>query len=63
MRTIQLLGALAALIVTVFVARIVLHGLSDHGHLDVFHLVVAALTALGAFLLLYRAARRSPDGA
>ena len=63
MRAIQFLGALAALVVSVYVSRIVLHGLTDHGHLDVFHLVVASTLAAGGLLLLHRAVRRSPRAA
>lgn len=63
MRAVEFLGAMAALIVSVFVGRIVLHGLTDHGHLDVFHLVVAAAAAIAGFLLLYRAIRGSPRAA
>jgi hypothetical protein len=62
-RLIQLVGAVVALIVSVYVSRIVFHGLTDHDHLDVFHLVVAVILAGGALLLLYRAARGSAAGA
>ena len=60
MKVIQLVGAVVTLIVSVYVAGIVHHSLADHGHLDLFHLVVAAILGLGGLLLLYRAFRRTP---
>ena len=60
MRAIQSIGAVVALLASVFVARIVTHGVTDHGELDVFHTVVAVLLALVGLLLGIRAARRSP---
>lgn len=58
MRTAQLIGAVIAFIVSVYVGRIVLHALTDHGHLDLFHLVVAAVVAMAGSVLLYRALMR-----
>jgi hypothetical protein len=55
MRMIWSAVAVAALVASVFLFRIVLHGYTDHGHLDVFHLVVALTTAVGGLLMLIRA--------
>ena len=55
MRVLLSLGAVAAFFAAIFVTRIVLHGFTDHGHLDTFHLVVAVVSASLALLLLRRA--------
>ena len=55
MKAIPALGAVLALVATVFVLRIVLHGYTDHGHLDVFHLVVGLASAALALVLSWRA--------
>ena len=60
MKMIQLLGALVFLIMSVFVGGIVHHSLADHGHLDLFHLVVATVLGIGGLLLLYRVSWRAP---
>lgn len=68
MRVIFALGAIATLLATVYIARIVLHGFTDHEHLDIFHLVVTAIglafTAALARRALYRSLgfRRPPHG-
>ena len=52
MRGVQLVGAVVALVASVFVLRIVVHLYADHGHLDVFHLFVAMASAcVGVFLI------------
>ncbi len=48
----RVVGAVAALITSVILGRIVLHSYTDHGHLDVFHLVVALVAAVGGLALL-----------
>jgi hypothetical protein len=55
MRGVQLLGALLAIVASVLLLRIVLHGYTDHGHLDVFHLFVAMGAACAGVLLVRRA--------
>ena len=60
MRILGLVAALAALVVGAYVSRIVVHGFTDHGQLDLFHLVVAAVLAVAGLLLLYRTFRGSP---
>jgi len=55
MRVLLSLGAAAAFFAAIFVARIVLHGFTAHGHLDAFHLVVALVSASLALVLLRRA--------
>lgn len=55
MRILHLLAGVAAVAVSVLVARIVLHGFTDHGRLEVFHLVVAIAAAVLGLAVLYRA--------
>jgi hypothetical protein len=50
--TLRLIGAVAALVTSFLVGKIVLHGYTHHGHLDMFHLVVALLSGLGGLALL-----------
>ena len=54
MRGVQLLGAVVALVASVFVLRIVVHLYADHGHLDVFHLFVGMASACVGVLLIRR---------
>lgn len=58
MRTLLLLGATLAVVASILVLRIVIHGYTDHGHLDVFHLIVAVIAAAAGVLLLLRGLRR-----
>ncbi|MCA1788779.1 MAG: hypothetical protein LC667_02665 [Thioalkalivibrio sp.] len=55
MKAIPALGAVLALAATVFALRIVLHGYTGHGHLDVFHLVVGLGSAALALVFAWRA--------
>ena len=55
MRALQAVGAVLALLATIWLLRIVVHGFTDHGHLDVFHLAVAIGSALVGLLFLRRA--------
>jgi len=55
MRILRLIGAVAALVTSFWIGRIVLHGYTHHAHLDVFHLVVALIAGLGGLVLLRRA--------
>jgi hypothetical protein len=54
MRALRLIGAVAALVTSVVVGRMVLHAFTEHGHLDLFHLVVAAVAGVGGLVLLRR---------
>ena len=58
---VRVIGAVAALITSVLLGHIVLHSYTDHGHLDVFHLVVALVAAIGGLALLGRALFNSAD--
>lgn len=55
MRKLQALGGLLAAVAGVLLLRVVLHGYTDHGHVDVFHLLVAAGAVVGGSLLVWRA--------
>jgi hypothetical protein len=57
MKQLLLLGAALTFVASVFLMRIVLHGYTQHGHLDVFHLVVAIAAAFAGVLLLLRMRR------
>ena len=57
MRQLLLVGAALAFVASIFIMRIVVHGYTDHGHLDVFHLVVGIGLAMGGTLLLFRTFR------
>ena len=58
MKALPAVGAVLAFFASVFVLRIVLHGFTDHGHLDVFHLLVGIGSVLVGFLLVRRALSR-----
>ena len=51
-------SAVLAFVTSFVLVRPVLHAYTDHGHLDVFHLIVATVAAMGGVLLLYRGLRR-----
>ncbi|HEX2168028.1 MAG TPA: hypothetical protein VHG09_12415 [Longimicrobiales bacterium] len=51
-------GAALTIVASIFLLRIVVHGYTDHGHLDVFHLIIAVAAASIGVLLLLRAFRR-----
>ena len=52
MRALKVIAAVAALVASVLLFRIVLHGYAHHGYLDVFHGGVASGSALlGVFLM------------
>ena len=53
--TLRLIAAMAALVTSIVIGRIVFHGYTHHGHLDVFHLVVTIIAGLGGLALLRRA--------
>jgi hypothetical protein len=55
MRGLQVLGGVLALVASILLVRIVLHGYTDHGHLDVFHLLVAIGSALVGLFFVWRA--------
>jgi hypothetical protein len=55
MKWVQLVLAVLALVGSIMLIRIVVHGLSDHGHLDVFHLLVALGGGVGGLMLIRRA--------
>lgn len=59
MRLLLLAGAALTFVGSIFLMRIVLHGFTDHGHVDVFHLIVAIGAAFVGVLLLLRV-RRDP---
>ena len=59
MKALLWLCAVAAIIASVLLSRIVLHGYTDHGHLDTFHLFVAIVSAMGGMVLMRRAATGS----
>src|SRR5687768_4419755 len=54
MKSLLLISGIVAIIAGILLARIVVHGYTDHGHLDVFHLGVALVAGLGGALLLQR---------
>lgn len=58
MRPLPAVGALLALVASVLLLRIVLHGYTDHGHLDVFHLLVGIGSAVAGLLLARRSLPR-----
>lgn len=58
MRPVLAAGAALAIAASIFLLRIVLHAYTDHGHLDVFHLIVAIGSASIGVLLLLRVFRR-----
>ena len=55
MKALPTIGALLAVVASVLLLRIVIHGYTGHGHLDVFHLAVAIASALAGLLLARRA--------
>lgn len=57
MRKLLLVGAALAFLVSIFLIRIVLHGYTGHGHLDLFHLIIAIGSAIVGVLFL-RGVRR-----
>lgn len=60
MRPLLAAGAVLTFATSIFLLRIVHHGYTDHGHLDVFHLIVAIGSAsIGAVLLLRVFRRRA----
>ena len=54
MKALPAVGAVLALVVSVFLLRIVVHGYTHHDHLDVFHLVVGIGSAVAGLLLMRR---------
>lgn len=52
MKALPAIGALLVLVVSILLLRIVLHSYTDHGHLDVFHLVVGFGLAVASLLLV-----------
>jgi hypothetical protein len=58
MKGILLAGAALALLASVYVMRIVVHGYTHHGNLDVFHLFVAIVSTSAGLFFLRRAFRR-----
>lgn len=58
MRALKILGAVAALVASAWLFRIVLHGYTHHGLLDVFHGAVATTSAFGGVFLLRHAFSR-----
>jgi hypothetical protein len=55
MKAVPTVGATLALVASIFVLRIVLHGYTHHGYLDVFHLVVGVASVMLAFGFAWRA--------
>lgn len=55
MRGVQAVSGALAIVVSVWLFRIVLHSYTDHNHVDVFHLVVALGAAVAGLFLLWRA--------
>lgn len=58
MRQLLLVGAALAFVASIFLMRIVLHEYTGHGHLDVFHLLVALGAGGLGIALALRALRR-----
>ena len=54
MRGLLALAAAAAFVGSILLMRIVVHGYTDHGHLDLFHLVVAVVAGVAGMFLLAR---------
>lgn len=54
MRGLQSLGGVLAVIASIWLLRIVLHAYTDHGHVDVFHLVVGIGSAVVGVILVRR---------
>jgi hypothetical protein len=56
-----MLGAAAlTFVASFFVMRIVIHSYTDHGHLDLFHLIVGIVSALIGVFLFLRVLRMRP---
>lgn len=51
-------GAALTMLASIFLLRIVIHSYTDHGHMDVFHLIVAIAAASVGVILLLRVFRR-----
>lgn len=54
MRGLLSLAATAAFVGSILLMRIVVHGYADHGHLDLFHLVVAIAAGVAGMFFLAR---------
>lgn len=61
MRGLLSLAAVIAFVGSILVLKIVMHGYSDHGRLDLFHLAVGIVVGVAGMFLLGRvfAARRT----
>ncbi|MQA91828.1 MAG: hypothetical protein GEU90_16665 [Gemmatimonas sp.] len=55
MRVLQLFGATVGFIASIFLLRVVLHGYTEHAHLDLFHLTVGTASGFIALIFLRRA--------
>jgi hypothetical protein len=60
MKAILAAGAVLALIASLFVLRIVLHGYTHHSRIDYFHLAVGVVSAGLATVFALRAMPRRP---
>lgn len=59
MRLALLAVSVLALVASVLLLRLVLHLYNDHGHLDVFHLLMATVAAGAGLLMLRRSFSRA----